>query len=106
MSDRNIITAADAVAAQEALGDVIGYVLIDPNTNAIDWDGVVHEERADAIKEAVKAVHIEDREDRPCCGYDVGYEIAELRKKPDINEAVLTAAQEAWDSRQEWLANG
>jgi hypothetical protein len=87
--------------------EMVGYVLVDPNTNAMDWDGLIHDTRDGAIKEAVGALNLDDGDkQRPCCGADLWYEVGEVRRPGGLNEAVLAAAQAEWDRHRAEFLNG
>ncbi|HEY3718306.1 MAG TPA: hypothetical protein VGL39_27605 [Jatrophihabitantaceae bacterium] len=87
--------------------EVVGYVLVDPNTNAMDWDGLIHDTRDGAIKEAVSTLNLDDGDkQRPCCGADLWYEVGEVRRPAGLNEAVLAAAQAEWDRHRTEFLNG
>lgn len=79
----------------------IGYVLVDPNTHAIDWDGEIHSDLASAIKEAAGATTglltnpLEcPRPDEYTC---VPYQVMAVVPSPDADQQVLVAMQKLWD---------
>jgi len=87
----------------------IGYVLIDPNTDAMDWDGVVYSRYDDAVGEAVKALNIRDGErwERPPSDAgELWYEVVEVRHVAGSTQDVLRKAQQEWRREWEEFVNG
>lgn len=80
-----------------------GYMLMDPQTNAMDWDGVLYDTYQDAVAEAVKTLHLDDGERwprPPDATDDLWYEVVEIRQVLGSDRDVLEAADKAW--RHQW----
>jgi hypothetical protein len=85
----------------------IGYVLVDPNTHAIDWDGTVHGTLESAKREVVDGVHDGMRDLdllRPDCPSCVAYQVMAVVPVPAADADVLERLQRAWDEHRERLA--
>lgn len=84
---------------------VIGYVLVDPNTHELDWDGLIHETRDGAIEEAVAAWLGDNpiEHERPIDGCDQ-YQVMAVSEDIGLDAAVLAAAQKRWDDEAAYWA--
>jgi hypothetical protein len=85
---------------------VIGYVLVEPNTHSIDWDGLIHGSLDGALREVVRVRDNPIEGDRPCCGADVPYLIATVTVDAAIQARALAAMQAEFDAEAARLEGG
>lgn len=100
-----------AVPGDQPTAKPIGYVLVDPNTHAMDWDGVLHATKTDAVKELVENVHSghfkEPFEYGPVVDKcDLAYMICAIVPVPDADDWALRRLQDAHLKAQQDFAEG
>lgn len=85
---------------------VVGYMIMDSETNAVDWDGLVYDTYLDAVAEAVRALHLDDGERwprPPDHANDLPYEVVEVRHMAASDREVLEQADKAWRRHWSWI---
>lgn len=80
----------------------IGYVLVEPNTHAIDWDGVIHSTLDGAVREVVVEVYngrygFDDMPYRPDEREPVAYRVMAVVPCPEADAKVLAKMRAEWD---------
>ena len=85
---------------------VIGYMLVDPNTFAPEYDGIIHDTLDAALRELAASPDNIIEHDRPCCLAEacVPWTIATVTVDPVVQQKALAAMQAAWDDENAcWL---
>lgn len=82
----------------------IGYILVDRYTNAIDWDGVIHDTEESAVREAGSEVYKDwlrggDIESRPDDCWPMAYQVMAVVPCPSADAKALAVLQAEWDRR-------